>query len=315
MGWGQLTDSGKLQAYNVGKFLRARYNSFLGDVFYPEIVLAQSTDFDRTKMTALLILAGLFEPSPAQTWKKDLAWLPIPVAYKEENLDYFLRRPNSYCPAYYEELQRVLNSQEVQNYMKSKENLLTYLSTHTGKSITSTSDVFGIFQTLTAENTMNLPLPEWSKSVFPGEVGEIARKRYRLENSTPLLRKLNGGRSLQRVLENILAKTRNRLSAENRKIFLYSGHENNIINILTSLGWDVSEFPNYSSTVIFELHFLKETDEFAVKVLYSTEPGTIEEKQIKGCEVLCPLKKFVELTKNVIPRNYTAECRSLISLD
>lgn len=57
-------------------------------MYDPEIVKAHSTDFDRTKMTALLVLAGLFAPSLAQTWNENIPWMPIPYHYEQDNHDY-----------------------------------------------------------------------------------------------------------------------------------------------------------------------------------------------------------------------------------
>lgn len=75
-------------AFRLGEVLRKRYNSFLGNIYTPDIVYAQSTDYDRTKMTGLLVLAGLFPPSKSQAWNEKIPWLPIPLAYEKEKNDY-----------------------------------------------------------------------------------------------------------------------------------------------------------------------------------------------------------------------------------
>lgn len=82
---------GKKRAYKLGKVLRKRYNDFLGDIYYPNNVLARTTDFDRTKMTALLVLAGLYPPSPVQKWNDDLDWMPIPYHFERGEHDYVKR--------------------------------------------------------------------------------------------------------------------------------------------------------------------------------------------------------------------------------
>lgn len=68
--------------------LRRRYDNFLGDIYYPDSILARTTDFDRTKMTALLVLAGLYPPSPIQQWNDDLDWMPIPYHFERGEHDY-----------------------------------------------------------------------------------------------------------------------------------------------------------------------------------------------------------------------------------
>lgn len=68
--------------------LRQKYGSFLGDIYTPDLVKAYSTDFDRTKMTALLVLAGLFPPSKSQKFNENLSWMPIPYNYDKDKYDY-----------------------------------------------------------------------------------------------------------------------------------------------------------------------------------------------------------------------------------
>ncbi|CAG9818086.1 unnamed protein product [Phaedon cochleariae] len=112
---------------------------------------------------------------------------------------------------------------------------------------------------------------------------------------------------------------RNMLSQNTEpKLFLYTGHENNINNILFAMGIEEPHFPNYSATVVFELHSLEieNRTEFAVKVVHINGPDqNFVVKQLKGCDVLCPLNKFQELTKDVVPVNYTRECESTKNLD
>ncbi|XP_044743315.1 venom acid phosphatase Acph-1-like, partial [Chrysoperla carnea] len=129
---GQLTNAGKQRAYKLGKMLRKRYNTFLGDLYDAEIVQVLSTDFDRTKMTAQLVLAGLFPPSKSQQWDDQLLWLPIPVDYVKKKEDKFLRRQNKFCPTYIHELKRVLNESTVKILTDNKD-LIEYIEKNSGQ--------------------------------------------------------------------------------------------------------------------------------------------------------------------------------------
>lgn len=71
--------------------LRERYDKFLGNIYRPEILLANSTDVDRTKMSALLAMASLYRPAPSQVWDDEVSWLPIPYHYSHDNLDYVIK--------------------------------------------------------------------------------------------------------------------------------------------------------------------------------------------------------------------------------
>lgn len=67
-----------MKLYEFGKYLRERYDGFLGKLYYPDKYYVQSTDVDRTKASLQLINAGLWPPEPVQKWGP-LDWQPIPV--------------------------------------------------------------------------------------------------------------------------------------------------------------------------------------------------------------------------------------------
>lgn len=73
--------------FGVGKALRLTYNDFLGKYYYPNEVEAYSTDYNRTKMSLQLVLAGLFPPTESQIWEKQLPWQPIPFNYNPKYHD------------------------------------------------------------------------------------------------------------------------------------------------------------------------------------------------------------------------------------
>lgn len=76
---------GKKQEFDIGVALRNRYGSWLGDIYYPDLLEARSTSPARTRMSLLLTLAGLFPPAPSQQWNSNLNWQPIPYTYKESD--------------------------------------------------------------------------------------------------------------------------------------------------------------------------------------------------------------------------------------
>ncbi|CAH0554071.1 unnamed protein product [Brassicogethes aeneus] len=315
MGWGQLTNIGKQRAYKLGHLLRERYDNFLGQIYTPDIVRAKSTDFDRTKMSALLALAGLFKPAPSQLWNEEVTWLPIPYEYDKGSYDFSLRRPLAYCPTYYKELESIYSSPEYLIVLKEHKKLLQYIAKNSGKPMNSLVDVFNIYQTLCSEKSLNLTLPEWANTVYD-DIEELAGKQCEIENSNDILKKLNGGRMLGQVIKQMLAKTENKLYPEQTKIFLYSGHENNVINILAALDVFKAHVPKFSAAVLIELHYLKDSQQYAVKVFYSRDvDNSLEEQTLPGCGTLCPLTDFIRITEKHVPQNYTLECNSNIDLD
>lgn len=311
MGWGQLTNGGKQRAYQLGKLLRNRYDTFLGEIYTTDMVEATSTDFDRTKMSALLVLAGLFPPASSQIWDDHLSWIPIPYNFEKNEYDYFIRRPTGYCPTYVAELEKLYNSTIYNKVIEVNKDILTYIEEKVGKPVKTLDDVFGVYQTLNAEDYMNFTLPEWTKMIYPQPISSLAGTQCDFENYNDILKRLNGGRMLKRIIENMKAKIDGTLQPEGRKIYLYSGHENNVINILAALNVFKPHVPKYSAAAIIELHKLPETNEYAVKVFYARDVNTEPMIQkIPGCEDACKFEKFLEITKPHVPVNYTAECGS-----
>lgn len=72
---------------------------------------------------------------------------------------------------------------------------------------------------------------------------------------------------LKKVIEHIKSKIDGSLIPNKRKIFLYSGHENNVINILAALGVIKSHVVEFSSATIIELHYLEDLNDYTIKVI------------------------------------------------
>lgn len=68
-----------MRSYKLGEFFRRRYDKLLGDKYSPKKVYIQSTDVDRCLCSAEAVLAGLFQPTEAEKWNKEILWQPIPV--------------------------------------------------------------------------------------------------------------------------------------------------------------------------------------------------------------------------------------------
>lgn len=77
-----------MTSYKLGQFLRNRYQRFLGDLYTSGIVDPISTASERTRMSLLLVLAGLFPPASSQKWHDSFNWLPIPYNYQESSRDF-----------------------------------------------------------------------------------------------------------------------------------------------------------------------------------------------------------------------------------
>lgn len=80
-------------------------------------------------------------------------------------------------------------------------------------------------------------LPEWTRDVF-GEGSDFERlglRDFLLPTNTPLLTRLSTGFMIREILEHFTQKIESKLSPD-RSIWIYSGHDTQIANILNFLG-------------------------------------------------------------------------------
>ena len=96
-GLGQLTTRGMRRHLELGHWLRQRYTGWLSPTYDRAEVVVRSTDVDRTLMSALSNLAGLFPPQGSQVWDEKLPWQPIPVHTVPQDEDYLLSS-HAHCP-------------------------------------------------------------------------------------------------------------------------------------------------------------------------------------------------------------------------
>ncbi|RZB39347.1 venom acid phosphatase Acph-1 [Asbolus verrucosus] len=309
VGWGQLTNQGKLDMYNTGKFLRERYGKFLGTHYYPKQYYTQSTDVDRTKASLQMINAGLWPPEADQKWGP-LDWQPIPVHSEPLAQDQLLlvRRP---CAQYHLELDRVMQTEEIQNKLKENEELFKELSEITGKTVENFDDVQDIYTTLRAEEAFNLTLPKWTKNYYPDKLLPPTIFSYVLNAYTDRLKRLKGGVLLKKLLSDWHGKVDGTIEPAERKAFLYGGHDSTIANILSTLKvWD-PQVPVYGIMILLEFSRDKITNSHGLEVfLRNSTTAPPRQLTIPGCDTFCPLSKLTELTAAVIPDDWEEECKS-----
>ncbi|GAB0184323.1 dnaJ subfamily C member 13 [Grus japonensis] len=86
-GFGQLTKTGMQQLFELGQYTRKRYSNFLNSTYNRQEFYIQSTDYDRTIMSAQSYLSGLFPPTSSQIWNPEILWQPIPVHVFQKSTD------------------------------------------------------------------------------------------------------------------------------------------------------------------------------------------------------------------------------------
>lgn len=302
--YGQLTNLGKRQHLLLGRWLRKRYSNFLSDIYSPYDIYIQSTDVDRTLMSAESHLAGLYPPIGNEVWDS-IKWMPIPVHTIPEDKDNVLAA-KKYCPRYDYELRKVLNSPELKKIEKENKKLYAYLTEKTGNKISSLRSVEQLYDTLFIENLYNKTLPEWTASVFPGKLKSLAAKSFTVSAYNKILQRLKSGLLLGEMIDHMEKKSKNALVPD-RKVWMYSAHDETLANMLMTLNIFDPHCPPYTATILLELR-VNVKNQYFVTVSYKNNSDEPVLLTLPGCIALCPLNQFIALTKDVVPINWEQEC-------
>ncbi|KAK4881235.1 hypothetical protein RN001_004554 [Aquatica leii] len=308
IGFGELTRIGKEESMQLGKTLRNRYQFFLSEDYNSEEVMTKSTDYNRTRQTASLVLDGLF----VSTKTNNKSYI---INYKEHPTDFVLRGVFLYCKSFRNEVKRLQNTIEYQNLESQYKHIFDLITKKTTRKYSSILDAFFLFQVFYSEKYMNLTLPVWAEQVYE-TLHKLAVLECYIENYTTKLKRLNGGRMLKTVLKNMKKKSKNALIPHNRKMFLYSAHDVNVINILATMNVFTPHFPNYNAATLIELHHNVTLGKHYVKVFYisrfNAEPT---ELIINECGNPCELNNLEEIMYQYLPVNYTQECEADVPID
>lgn len=300
---------GKEQHYELGQYLRRRYNGLLNQTDYSkDTVYVRSTDVDRTLMSALSNLAGLFPPSPDEIWHPQLPWQPIPVHTLPERMDHVLSAKRT-CPMYDFTLKKYKTSAEYRAMLKRYKPLFQYLTKHTGKHIDSFTAVQNLYNTLWIEDLYNLTLPEWTKPVYPdGDMKWIATRSFATATNTKTLARLKTGFLLSEILDRFRNKTMGEL-LPNRSMWVYSAHDTTIANVLNTLGMFELHSPPYRACIMIELRLINDVP--YIQIFYkNTTNENPPAMHIPNCGQLCPLENMYKLYEDVLPTNdFVTECR------
>nr|CAD7268848.1 unnamed protein product [Timema shepardi] len=92
-------------------------------------------------------------------------------------------------------------------------------------------------------------------------------------------------------------------------MYMYSGHDSTISNILLALGVWEPQLPVYNIMVLIELHRTLDSG-YGVKVfLRNTTAVAPHPLTIPGCEQLCPYDTFLQLTSQVVLKDLDTACK------
>lgn len=188
-------------------------------------------------------------------------------------------------------------------------NLFDELSEHTGMDIKTPDDVQSLYSTLRAESEYGLKLPKWTHAYYPDKLLNLTELSYIYNVYTDELKQLKAGPFIQKLITEIENKRDDTLKPNDLKISLYAGHDSSVVNVLAGLNVWRKQFPTYGIMALFEMVRDKKTGELGVQMYLrnSTSSGAVP-LIIPDCEHFCPLDKFIEFGKKVIPIDRETAC-------
>ncbi|XP_030415757.1 lysosomal acid phosphatase isoform X2 [Gopherus evgoodei] len=280
-GFGQLTQIGMLQQWDLGQSLRKRYHGFLNASYNRQEIFVRSTDYDRTLMSAEANLAGLYPPQGQQVFNPNVSWQPIPVHTVPDSVERLLKFPLSPCPRY-EQLQNETR-QSTEYINKTRQNLQTH----------------------------KLLLPPW---VTPDVMTRLKQLKdfgfeflFGIHQQTEKAR-LQGGVLLAQIRKNMTSAA-NASAAQHLKLLAYSAHDTTLVALQMALNVYNGRQAPYASCHIFEL-YQDDDSNFSVEMFFHNESGREPfPLTLPGCEQRCPLLDFLQLTDRIIPQDWAHECQ------
>ncbi|XP_063242696.1 prostatic acid phosphatase-like [Bacillus rossius redtenbacheri] len=301
-GYGQLSEIGEEQHYRLGSYLRQRYSDLLPLTYNYNDTYIRSTDVDRTLVSARCNLEGLYPPTERTLSQPSIKFQAIPIHTETSSNDDLLLSTSS-CAKYTTILSYLEESYEYQCVMNETAQIQEEVAAFAGYS-SFTSYIYDI---LFIEELYNMTLPDWVWPYYPNPLKNLyLLQQFITSAGTTELQRLSAGPMLKEIIENMQAKVNATLSPD-RSLYVYSAHDSNVVNTLQALKVFNGILVPYASAVIIELRELNSSNYVTVSYKNSTEtePYLL---QLPGCDSLCPLDQFVELTKEVIPDDLDTEC-------
>ncbi|CAL8098907.1 unnamed protein product [Orchesella dallaii] len=316
-GLAQLTNRGKMQQYELGRYLRQRYDGYLGEKYTQKELYVTSSDMDRTIMSLESNLAGLFPP--VNKWNPNIEWQPIPlrtIPWKEDKLLHV----NVRCPRYHEIRRNFLSTSDVvKKINEDNQEFIQYCAEKSGLNARTVKDLYPLLDVLYAQSQHNLSLPEWAQGDTLPKLIQLHSTTNTWPTYTDEMKRLWGGPLLGLLIKNMMAIAGHLGSnpedahsvshGVNRKMLMYSAHDSTLARIMNTMGVFEPHCPPYAAALIVELHRDPDTHEYYVEIHYRND--TTQAPYLltpEKCGFPCSFRKMMEITKPLIPVDWAKEC-------
>ncbi|CAK6971043.1 lysosomal acid phosphatase [Scomber scombrus] len=310
-GFGQLSQEGMRQHFELGQFLRNRYKGFLNESYDRHEISVRSTDYDRTLMSAESNLAGLYPPSGRQVFNPNMPWQPIPVHTVPQSEERLLSFPLGDCPRYKQLMNETEHTEQFLNVTKTYKDIIDLVRDKTGLNKTTVESVWSVYDTLFCESRHNMSAPDWvtpevmEKLRILKDFGfQVIFGAYKQQEKS----RLQGGILLGEIVKN-LSTMADPESKKQLKFMMLSAHDTTVAALQASLNVFNGRQPPYASCQIIEL-YKDDNGSASVSMFYRNESkADAYQLQLPGCALDCPLEDFVKITKLSISDDRNKECQ------
>ncbi|XP_052131387.1 prostatic acid phosphatase-like isoform X2 [Frankliniella occidentalis] len=311
MGWDQLSQAGIASTFRLGRLFRQLYGDFLGDLYYQTDVNATSTDIPRTKLSLQAFMAGLFPAKGSEQWDAPgslgASWQPFVYHYMPKHLDDYLYMNGVECPRYAKEFAQAERSDRVRQILGSDPAMVAELTEKAGIG-NSLAQISRFYCTISIETDEGRIVPSWVKPFYPERLEKVSLWHFHVRVLTRVMQRLKAG-PLVKHLVATMKETRD--GAKKPRLWIYSGHDDTVSALGLAIRTWGAMYPDFNAMLVLELLKKADTGEYAVQVLVR-ESHAVDAHvvPVEGCDGNpCPLDKFHELVKDVIPQDWRKECQ------
>jgi hypothetical protein len=271
------------------------------------------------------LLAGAYPPNNIKwQWNKGsdaelgLHWQPVPILSFIPRTDDNLLNKDKKCPKAEIERQKIFSSKKVLNFLAENKPFLENLTNFVGQEVNTLMLAYDLYEALLIEynrgykwSDMKIWTKDYEKVVFE-KLLPIANFLWTVEWDNKVIERLRAGNLIKELVNNMKNKIEGKSDKE-LKIFLYSTHDVMLAVLMQALNVFNNELIPFSASLLFELHQIVSNSNYFVRIYYYNKTLTDKSPHLLSlpyCNYLtdCPLDKFYNLTKGLIPENWDKEC-------
>lgn len=130
------------------------------------------------------------------------------------------------------------NSSDIQHILRTHRGLLKYLERNAKVPVRTVQDVALFYELLPKEDEAGLQLSDWANYVLHctnGSLEYFASINMEAATHTTEMKKIRCGFLIKEMLNRFKAKTMPKSKSDDKLLWLYSAHDNTIINLLNTL--------------------------------------------------------------------------------